>query len=100
MVRIGRAIFHTPSDEEIKKLPRAVTLSSVGDLSNKTSLIPLLGTVTSRNEATVRAESGGQLRVVYKHLGDYVVAGQIIAEFENSAERAAVTTAEGGYESA
>ncbi len=100
VVTIGRAIFHTSSDEEIKKLPRAVTLSSVGDLSNKTSLIPLLGTVTSRNEATVRAESGGQLRVVYKHLGDYVVAGQIIAEFENSAERAAVTTAEGGYESA
>jgi translation initiation factor IF-2 len=80
VVTIGRAIFHTSSDEEIKKLPRAVTLSSVGDLSNKTSLIPLLGTVTSRNEATVRAESGGQLRVVYKHLGDYVVAGQIIAE--------------------
>jgi multidrug resistance efflux pump len=97
---IGRALFNKKTTDEIEKLPRAVTLSLVSDLSAKTSLISLLGTVTSRNEATVRAETGGQLRVVYKRLGDYVVAGQVIAEFENSSERAAVTAAEGGYEAA
>lgn len=100
IVTIGRAFFRGGSDEEVAKLPRAVTLASVGELSSKTGALSLLGTVTSRNEATVRAENGGQLRVVYKHLGDYVVAGQIIAEFQNTSERAAVTAAEGGYEQA
>ena len=97
---IVRAVLRNNSTVEIRNLPREVALASVYDLSANTSLISLLGTVTSRNEATIRAESGGQLRIVYKRLGDYVVAGQIIAEFENSGERAAVTSAEGGYESA
>lgn len=97
---IGRAIFRTPTTEEVTKSPRAVTLSSVSDLSANTSRISLLGTVTSVNEATLRAESGGELRVVYRKLGDYVSAGQIIAEFENAGERAAVTAAEGNYEQA
>jgi multidrug efflux pump subunit AcrA (membrane-fusion protein) len=97
---VGRSLLRTSTTEEVKKLSRAVTLSSVSDLSANTSRISLLGTVTSVNEATIRAESGGQLRVVYKKLGDYVMAGQIIAEFENSAERASVTASEGGYEQA
>ncbi len=100
ILTVVRAVTRTTKTEEINTLPRAVTLANVGDLSSKSGLIPLLGTVTSRNEATVRAETGGQLKVVYKRLGDYVVAGQIIAEFENSGERAAVTAAEGGYDSA
>ena len=98
LATIGRAIFRGGNTEEIKNLPRSVTLSSVYELSAKSGSISLLGTVTSRNEATVRAETGGQLRIVYKRLGDYVVAGQVIAEFENSGERAAVTSAQGGYE--
>lgn len=97
---IGRAMFRTETTNETTIAPRAVTLSSVSDLSLNTSRISLLGTVTSVNEATVRAESGGELRVVYRKLGDYVSAGQIIAEFENAGERAAVTAAEGGYEQA
>jgi multidrug efflux pump subunit AcrA (membrane-fusion protein) len=100
LTTLGRTFFHSSSAPEVKKLPRAVTLSSVSDLSANTSRISLLGTVTSVNEATIRAESGGELRVVYKKLGDYVVAGQVIAEFENATERASVTAAEGGYEQA
>lgn len=100
IMTIGRAITSDDTAEEIVNLPRAVTLASISQLSSKSSLIPLLGTVTSRSEATVRAETGGGLRVVYKKLGDYVVAGQVIAEFENTGERAAVTSAEGGYEQA
>ena len=100
LTTLGRTIFRTTTAEEVQKSPRAVTLSSVSDLSANTSSISLLGTVTSVNEATIRAETGGELRVVYKKLGDYVVAGQIIGEFENAAERAAVTAAEGGYEQA
>ncbi len=97
---LGRAMLREETTNDVTKSPRAVTLSSVSDLSANTSRISLLGTVTSVNEATLRAESGGELRIVYRKLGDYVSAGQIIAEFENAGERAAVTAAEGGYEQA
>ncbi len=97
---LGRAMLREEATNDVTKSPRAVTLSSVSDLSANTSRISLLGTVTSVNEATLRAESGGELRIVYRKLGDYVSAGQIIAEFENAGERAAVTAAEGGYEQA
>lgn len=79
---------------------RVVTVSPVSELANTDSNLPLLGTVTSTSEATIRSESSGKLTRVYKKLGDYVTAGQVIAEFENSGERAAVLQAEGSYDSA
>jgi HlyD family secretion protein len=86
--------------EDIVKTPRAVVLRSVSEITNKESSVPLLGIVTSTSEATIRSESSGELTHVYKKLGDYVYAGEIIAEFENSAERAQVQQAEGAYEAA
>lgn len=87
-------------DEPVADTQRAVTLASVYDLSNKTVALPLVGQVTSVSEATIRAESSGRLTKAYKKLGDRVGAGQVIAEFENSSERAAVLQAEGAYDSA
>lgn len=77
-----------------------VHVASVADLSLHTSPLTLLGTVASRNEATIRAEASGKIVGVYKKLGDYVEAGTVIAEFENSTERAQVLQAEGAYEAA
>ncbi len=85
---------------EETKATRVVVVTPVSELANTDSNLPLLGTVTSTSEATIRAESSGKLTRVYKKLGDYVVAGQVIAEFENSGERAAVLQAEGAYDSA
>lgn len=86
--------------EETSIQERAVIVRSVSDISNKESSIPLLGIVTSTSEATVRAESSGKLTRVYKKLGDTVYAGQIIAEFDNSGERASLLQAEGAYDAA
>jgi len=83
----------------IEKANRAVVLSTVAELSSNSTPIPLTGTVTSRSEASVRAEASGQI-TVYKKLGDYVYAGGIIATFENSGERAQVVQAEGAYDQA
>jgi multidrug efflux pump subunit AcrA (membrane-fusion protein) len=85
--------------EEVKK-DRGVRVASVALLSENLSPISLLGTVTSRSEATIRAEGGGKLVAVYKKLGDYVQAGGVIAQFENSAERASVLQAEGAFDAA
>lgn len=93
----------TPSGEvaaSVETLPRKVTVSSLSALSNNEKDLPLIGMVTSVNEATIRSESSGKLNRVYKKLGDTVFAGQTIAEFENSAERASLLQAEGAYEQA
>lgn len=86
--------------EPINKSPKVVKVAFVSDLSNNDSPVPLLGTVTSTSEATIRSETSGKLTRVYKKIGDNVVAGQVIAEFENSAERAALLQAEGAYDQA
>lgn len=86
--------------EEVKENPKVVSLANVGELSNISTPLSLVGIVESVSEATVRAESSGQLTRVYKKLGDKVLAGQTIAEFENSSERAGVLQAEGAYEQA
>ena len=100
LLMVVRSFGSTPVVKEVAKAPRSVKLERVSDLMNNESALPLLGTITSTSEATIRTESSGKLTRVYKKLGDYVVAGQVIAEFENSGERAAVLQAEGAYESA
>ncbi len=79
---------------------RHVKVSSITDLTNTSQGFPLVGIVSSASEATIRSESGGRLTRVYKKLGDTVVSGSVIAEFDNSGERAALMQAEGVYEQA
>ncbi len=82
------------------KADRAIAVASVATLSQVSSPLPLLGTVSSKSEADIRAESSGRLVAVYKKLGDYVHASDVIAEFDNSAERASVVQAQGAYDAA
>lgn len=86
--------------EKQKEYTRKVEVSRVSDLSSKGSRFPFLGTVSSVSEAVIRSESSGKLVVVQKKLGDKVDAGEIIATFENSSERAALLQAEGVYDAA
>lgn len=79
---------------------REVALASVGDLASKRTALPLIGSITSVSEATIRAETSGQITAVYKKLGDYVGAGGIIAIIENSREKAAVEQAQAALASA
>jgi HlyD family secretion protein len=95
------SFFSSPKKEVTSSVKqKSVTLKTIDELNENTTSLPLLGTVTSVNEATIRAESSGKLVRVYKRLGDYVNAGEIIAQFENSGERAALLQAEGVYEQA
>lgn len=80
--------------------PRKVTVASLRSLSENEKDLPLIGIVSSVSEATIRSEASGKLNRVYKKLGDQVYAGQVIAEFENSAERASLLQAEGAYDQA
>ncbi len=104
LIAISVLVLRLGAKEELlvvtDKVGRSVSISRVSDLSLNIIPLPLFGTITSRNEATIRAESGGKIVTMYKKLGDYVNAGTVIAEFENSAERALVLQAEGAYEGA
>jgi RND family efflux transporter MFP subunit len=84
---------------EVTTIPE-VSVESVATLSENGTPLSLIGSVTSRTEATLLAESSGRITGVYKSLGDPVAAGTIIAELENSRERAAVTQARGAYDAA
>jgi multidrug resistance efflux pump len=90
---------HAQADSAVI-VPREVKVASVASFAGGEGNFPLIGTVTSVSEATIRAEGSGKLVKVYKKLGDNIGAGGVIGEFENSAERAAVLQAQGAYEQA
>ncbi|HUD02455.1 MAG TPA: HlyD family efflux transporter periplasmic adaptor subunit [Candidatus Paceibacterota bacterium] len=77
-----------------------VTLASVASLSSQAGPLPVVGTVTSLNQASILAESSGEITLLNHQLGDQVSAGSIIAEMENSSQQAAVVQAQGAYEGA
>ena len=77
-----------------------VTLASVASLSNTGGPLPVVGKVTSVSQASISALSGGEITSLPRKLGDRVSAGQVIASFENSSERAAVLQAQGQYDAA
>lgn len=79
---------------EISKKERLVSVASVLELSSKRGSLPLIGTVTSVSEAIIRSESSGEIVGLYRKLGENVSAGTIIAEIENSREKALVSQAE------
>jgi RND family efflux transporter MFP subunit len=77
-----------------------VTIASVASLSSQTGPLPVIGNVTSLNQATILAQSSGEIVTLDHQLGDTVSAGEVIASFENSSEQAAVLQAQGSYNAA
>ena len=72
---------------------REVALTSVADVSSGEP-ITVIGEIRSVSEADVAPDSSGRIIGVYRKIGDYVGAGAVIAEIENSSQRAAVAQAE------
>ena len=77
-----------------------VHISSVAGLSSQTGPLPVVGKVTSLNDATILAQTSGEIVSLSKALGSHVGAGGIIAQFENSSQAAAVLQAQGSYDAA
>jgi RND family efflux transporter MFP subunit len=95
VVLIGTAVYFfsttvTPEDADSR---RQVTLTSVADVSSGEP-ITVIGEIRSVSEADVAPDSSGRVIGVYRKIGDYVGAGAVIAEIENSSQRAAVAQAE------
>ncbi len=83
----------------IDRVP-SVVIASVRSLSANLAPLSLAGVVISLFEATVRAETSGEITTVNYMLGDYVFTGSIVAQLENRSQRAAVLQAQGMLEAA
>lgn len=102
VVLIGLIVFLTGKKAATTESPklREVTISSVLALGANTSPLPLVGSVHSTSEATLRTEKTGEVTAVYATVGQYVGAGTVIAQIENASERAAVAQAQAMYQKA
>lgn len=89
---IGASFFFPGAAEVPFDDRREVSVSRVSDLAGSEPLT-LIGTVRSTSEANVAANTAGAVTQVYRSLGDFVVAGSIIAEIKNDRERASLAQA-------
>jgi len=85
--------------EETTERGTLVTLATPLELLGEQNTT-IVGTVTANTEANLLSERGGRVVSVGTSLGNTVRAGQVIATLENSAERAALLSAQGAYEAA
>lgn len=103
VIVISYRAFHSASAATAtRSRPSAqqVKVAAVADLSPNSAPLTVIGAVTSQDQATILAETSGEIVKVYKQIGDYVPAGGIIATFENSSQQAAVEQAKGSYDAA
>jgi HlyD family secretion protein len=104
IVIIGILIWHSltraPAAAEATSNISHVKVSSVASLSSAAGPLPVTGKVSSLNQATILAQSAGEITNLNVHIGSRVGAGQIIASFENSSQSAAVLQAQGAYDAA
>lgn len=102
VVLFGLAKFlgSAPAADETAALVRQVEVKSIAELSSDQPTLSIVGLVSSKSEATVRAEKSGQVVSVNRALGDSVAAGTIVASIENASENAAVLSAQGAVDAA
>ena len=96
----GYRAFHHASAAAPTRKPATtqVTLASVASLSPSNAPLSVIGEVTSENQATILAQSAGEIVTLNSAIGDRVSAGDTIAVIENSSQQASVTEAQGAYD--
>jgi len=101
LVALGTVAVHwylRPSpvnNTSLKNNATQVSVATVASLSTTSNSLPIVGTVTSLNKATVLSQTSGEIVSRSRTLGDTVSAGEVIAEFANSSQQAAVLQAKG-----
>lgn len=96
----GIFISSGSSDEPVAAAQvRAVAVAPVASFAN-TSLVRLIGTVSSVDQAVIQTEAAGRVTAVPVALGQSVSRGQVIARLENASEYASLLQAEGSYDAA
>lgn len=94
LIGIGFNLGGSTEDERAENSIPTVELKSAREIATSLDPLPLVGNVRSTTEATVLTEAAGRITGVYASLGQFVGRGALIAEIENSSERASVLQAE------
>jgi len=96
VISVGASVLFPNAKEgaDLVDATPAVELKSAREIATSLDPLPLVGTVRSATEATILTEASGRVIGVYRSLGQYVSRGSVIAEVENSSERAQVLQAE------
>lgn len=97
LVRVYNNSQPVPASEQV--LP-TVSLLTISSLNDKGTGLTLTGTLRSKSEADLRSEVSGRITGVYAKVGKWVTSGTLIAEVENSAQKAQVTQALGALQAA
>jgi multidrug efflux pump subunit AcrA (membrane-fusion protein) len=101
---VGGGLFFSVSGREEPQAEenhmRQVKVARVSDIMNGGSMLSLVADIRSVSEAKISTESGGRVSRVNASLGNFVSAGQVLAEVENSSQRAALLQAEGALDAA
>ncbi len=92
-----RFIMRGPSSAATPVQIPHVQIASVASLGSASGPLPLSGKVTSRGQASILAQTSGEIVSLPRSLGDHVAAGQVIAQFDNASQQAAVVQAQGAY---
>lgn len=100
LVVVVHAATRAPAGAALPPALSHVTVASVAGLSSANGPLPVTGKVTSLNQASILAQTSGEITSLRVALGSRVGAGQVLATFENSSQAAAVQQAEGTYEAA
>lgn len=100
-LRLSTDTNNSGDDSNTDNLLAEVSVASVTTLTRSSGdSMSLLGTVEAKNQAKLVAERGGRITNITTTLGGQVHAGQVLVTFENAAERAQITQAEGAYQAA
>lgn len=95
-VVVARHLIAPPSQKNIPSATLShVKVSAAANLSLSNNSTPIVGTVTSLNQATILSQTSGEIVSLPYSLGDRVTAGTVIAGFENNAQQAGVIQASG-----
>lgn len=92
-------ILKNGANEEAQEEPRARAVEQIAVSEYSTSNAAGIAVPTAGGSFVVRAEAAGRVTRVVSE-GSRVAQGAIVAELENSAQRAALTQAQGAYEAA
>ncbi len=99
-IGVHAAVRSAPTAQNANaEIPR-VMVESVANLAGVSGPLEVTGTVASLSQATILAQTSGELVTLSSQLGDHVTAGDVIGQFDNNSQRAAVEQAQGAYDAA
>ncbi len=100
MLALLRVITNTAEAPKEEQVISQVTILPVSALNDSDATLSLTGILRSKSEADLRTEVPGRITGVYAKVGNWVKRGTLIAEVENSAQKAQVTQALGALQAA